>query len=385
MGVGAAIRSDPPDAAAVSGRPVGAPASPEPYLRIVDLTKLFGSFAALRDVSLDVYPGEFVCFLGPSGCGKTTLLRAIAGLEIQTSGRVFQAGRDISALPPDARDFGIVFQSYALFPNLKVRRNVAYGLENRRLARAEIEQRVDKLLDLVGLADQGDKYPAQLSGGQQQRVALARALATSPGLLLLDEPLSALDAKVRLRLRHEVRALQQRVGVTTIMVTHDQEEALTMADRIVVMNHGVIEQVGTPVEIYREPRTAFVADFVGSMNFLPGRLMAPGRVRVSQLELCCSANGLAPESPVMVAIRPEDILVQEGAARDPENALEVEIAQLDFLGSYVRARLAAAVIGDEPLHADFSINLVRRMALAEGRRLPVTLPRERLRVYPTTT
>jgi iron(III) transport system ATP-binding protein len=384
MGGGAVATSYLPDAAAVSLGPVDAPAPGEPYLRIVDLGKLFGSFAALRNVSLDVYPGEFVCFLGPSGCGKTTLLRAIAGLDIQTSGRVFQAGRDISALPPDARDFGIVFQSYALFPNLKVRRNVAYGLENRRLPRAEIEHRVGKLLDLVGLADQGDKYPAQLSGGQQQRVALARALATSPGLLLLDEPLSALDAKVRVHLRHEVRALQRRVGVTTIMVTHDQEEALTMADRIVVMNHGVIEQVGTPIEIYREPQTAFVADFVGSMNFLSGRLMAPGRVRVSQLELCCTANGLAPESQVTVAIRPEDILVQEGAASESENAFEAEIAQIDFLGSYVRARLAASVIGDEPLHADFSINLVRRMALAEGRRLPVILPRERLRVYATT-
>ena len=384
MGGGAVATSGLPETVAMSLAPAQAPAAGEPYLRIVEITKLFGSFSALQNVSLEVYPGEFVCFLGPSGCGKTTLLRAIAGLDIQTSGRVFQAGRDISALPPDARDFGIVFQSYALFPNLRVRRNVAYGLENRRLPRAEVEHRVDKLLELVGLADQGDKYPAQLSGGQQQRVALARALATSPGLLLLDEPLSALDAKVRMHLRHEVRALQRRVGVTTIMVTHDQEEALTMADRIVVMNHGVIEQVGTPVEIYREPQTAFVADFVGSMNFLPGRLMAPGRVRVSQLELCCIANGLAPESPVTVAIRPEDILVQEGAASERENAFEAEIAQIDFLGSYVRARLAASVIGDEPLHADFSINLVRRMALAEGRRLPVTLPRERLRVYPGT-
>jgi iron(III) transport system ATP-binding protein len=194
--------------------------------------------------------------------------------------------------------------------------------------------------------------------------------------------LSALDARVRLRLRHEIKALQRTLGVTTIMVTHDQEEALTMADRIVVMNHGVIEQVGTPVEIYREPRTAFVADFVGSMNFLPGHLMAPGRVRVSQLELCCSANGLAPESPVTVAIRPEDILVEEGAARAPENAFEADIVHIEFLGSHVRARLVAVALGDEPLHADLSTNLVRRMALAEGRRLPVTLPRERLRIYP---
>ena len=216
------------------------------FLRIEGLTKNFGNFTALRDISLEVFEGEFVCFLGPSGCGKTTLLRAIAGLDIQTQGRIEQAGRDISVLPPSDRDFGIVFQSYALFPNLSVSKNVAYGLESRRNRRDQTEQRVRELLELVDLADQGKKYPSQLSGGQQQRVALARALATSPGLLLLDEPLSALDAKVRAHLRQEIEQLQNRLAVTTIMVTHDQEEALTMADRIVVMNHGVIEQIGTP-------------------------------------------------------------------------------------------------------------------------------------------
>ena len=246
------------------------PESPsnDSYLRIRRLTKKFGEFTALADISLDVLEGEFVCFLGPSGCGKTTLLRAIAGLDIQTAGTIEQAGADISALPPSERDFGIVFQSYALFPNMTVTRNVAYGLESQRRSRAEVRDRVRELLDLVGLPDQGDKYPAQLSGGQQQRIALARAIAMSPGLLLLDEPLSALDAKVRARLRYEVKALQRRLGVTTIMVTHDQEEALTMADRIVVMNHGVIEQVGAPAEIYREPASVFVADFIGTMNFL---------------------------------------------------------------------------------------------------------------------
>ncbi len=217
------------------------------YLKIENVTKKFGDFKALDDVSMEVFEGEFVCFLGPSGCGKTTLLRAIAGLDIQTFGRIEQAGRDISALPPSERDFGIVFQSYALFPNLTVVRNVAYGLENRKLPRAKIKARVGELLKLVGLSGQDNKYPAQLSGGEQQRVALARALATSPGLLLLDEPLSALDARVRVRLRHEIKALQHDLGVTTIMVTHDQEEALTMADRIVVMNQGKIEQIGTPI------------------------------------------------------------------------------------------------------------------------------------------
>ena len=195
------------------------------YLRIERLTKQFGAFTALADISLEIHEGEFVCFLGPSGCGKTTLLRAIAGLDIQTSGRIEQAGRDISALPPSKRDFGIVFQSYALFPNLTAAANVAYGLENTRAPKVQVAARVRELLDMIGMGEQGAKYPAQLSGGQQQRVALARALATSPGLLLLDEPLSALDAKVRVYLRHEIKQLQRRLGVTTVMVTHDQEEA----------------------------------------------------------------------------------------------------------------------------------------------------------------
>jgi len=201
-----------------------------PYLRIRNITKRFGDFTALDDVSIDIHQGEFVCFLGPSGCGKTTLLRAISGLDIQTHGTVEQNGRDISALPPAKRDFGIVFQSYALFQNLTVARNIAYGLENRKQPKAAIRQRVQELLELIGLPDSGNKYPSQLSGGQQQRVALARALAVSPGLLLLDEPLSALDAKVRVYLRDEIKALQRRLGITTIMITHDQEEAISMAD-----------------------------------------------------------------------------------------------------------------------------------------------------------
>jgi len=190
-------------------------ATPPVYLRISNLWKSFGSFQALKDISLEIHDGEFVCFLGPSGCGKTTLLRAVAGLDLQTSGTVEQAGRDISTLPPAARDFGIVFQSYALFPNLTIEKNIAFGLENAGRTRAEIAARVAELLDLVGLQDQGRKYPAQLSGGQQQRIALARAIATSPGLLLLDEPLSALDAKVRVHLRHEVKELQRKLGPTT--------------------------------------------------------------------------------------------------------------------------------------------------------------------------
>ena len=277
------------------------------FLRIENLTKNFGSFTALRDISLSVLEGEFVCFLGPSGCGKTTLLRAIAGLDIQTQGRIEQAGIDISILPPAERDFGIVFQSYALFPNLTVEKNVAYGLESRRAARSEVLGRVKELLALVDLADQGKKYPSQLSGGQQQRVALARALATSPGLLLLDEPLSALDAKVRTHLRQEIKHLQRRLAVTTIMVTHDQEEALTMADRIVVMNHGIIEQIGSPEEIYASPASEFVAQFIGTMNFINVVVASANQGTHQGGVLKFSQDNVGQGESARLAIRPEDV------------------------------------------------------------------------------
>jgi len=351
----------------------------KPFLRIANLTKKFGDFVALKSVSLDVYESEFICFLGPSGCGKTTLLRAIAGLDIQTSGSIEQNGDDISGLPPAKRDFGIVFQSYALFPNLTVFRNIAYGLENRKLGRKQTDTRVSELLDLVDLADQSDKYPAQLSGGQQQRVALARAIATSPGLLLLDEPLSALDAKVRVHLRTEIKDLQRRLGVTTIMVTHDQEEALTMADRIVVMNQGVIEQTGTPEEIYSEPATAFVADFIGTMNFVPGIVREVGSVKVSGAELTCDTGTFAPGQMVTVAIRPEDINAQD--LSDGNNLIEADIRHLEFLGSFYRAELGGGVLANHPLHADFSINLVRRMNISVGSKMPVRFPPELIRLY----
>ncbi len=355
----------------------------QPYLKIENITKKFGDFAALTNISLEIYDGEFICFLGPSGCGKTTLLRAIAGLDIQTSGRIKQAGRDISALPPSERDFGIVFQSYALFPNLTVFKNVAYGLENRKMAKVDINARVDELLQLVGMPDQGNKYPAQLSGGEQQRVALSRALATSPGLLLLDEPLSALDAKVRVRLRHEVKQLHDRLGVTTVMVTHDQEEALTMADRIVVMNRGVIDQIGTPLEIYRRPANAFVADFVGTMNFLPAVAAGRGKVRLGAVELAVSdgANALAEGAAVTLCVRPEDVTargIEAGAA----NAFEAMVAELEFLGSFFRADLSLKGAEDTVFKADFSINLVRDLDLKIGRSLTVVLPEDRIRVFP---
>jgi iron(III) transport system ATP-binding protein len=352
----------------------------EAFLEIRGITKRFGSFTALRDIDLEVGQGEFVCFLGPSGCGKTTLLRAIAGLDRQDEGTIAMAGRDVSTAPPAMRDFGIVFQSYALFPNLTVADNVGYGLVNRGQPQAEIKARVHELLELVGLPEQGPKYPLQLSGGQQQRVALARALATSPGLLLLDEPLSALDARVRVHLREQIRDLQQRLGVTTIMVTHDQEEALTMADRIVVMNHGVIEQVGTPEDIYRRPRTAFVADFVGKMSFFPGTVSGPGRVAIAGVDLVCEENpGLTRGSRVTLGLRPEEVRVREVSPGDA-NAVEVEVGHLEFLGSFYRARLLPGGEGTT-IVADFSANLMRDMAIREGMRISVVLPAESLRVF----
>jgi iron(III) transport system ATP-binding protein len=352
-----------------------------PSLQVERIWKRFGTFTALMEVSFDIAPGEFVCLLGPSGCGKTTLLRIIMGLEAQTSGRILHQGRDISALPPAARDFGIVFQSYALFPNLTAFDNIAYGLHSRKMRRDRIRHRVEELLALVGMPETAHKFPAQLSGGQQQRVALARALAPSPNLLLLDEPLSALDARLRVRLRHEVRSLQRRLGVTTILVTHDQEEALTMADRIVVMNQGVIEQIGTPMEIYRDPATPFVADFVGEMNFLEGVLADARRVRVGATELTCdSADGIPHGSAVTVCFRPEDVDVRS-ASHAVANALPAEIAALDFLGSFYRATLRPKAAGKAEVRADVPIHLQREIDLSPGRTITVSLPADRIRVF----
>ena len=360
------------------------------YLRIENLWKAFGDFVALRDISLEIFDGEFVCFLGPSGCGKTTLLRAIAGLDLQSRGTIVQAGQDVSNLPPSERDFGIVFQSYALFPNLTIEKNIAFGLENAGRSKSDITARVTELLELVGLPDQGRKYPAQLSGGQQQRIALARAIATNPGLLLLDEPLSALDAKVRVHLRHEIKELQRKLGVTTVMVTHDQEEALSMADRIVVMNHGVIEQVGTPTEIYRNPATLFVADFIGEMNQLPAQAGGAESVRIGSAEMKCCSHDFASGSEIIAAIRPDDVIPHGNGARSPgapdvietpENTFEVLIDEMEFLGSYWRCRLKNDRFGDNELIADFSVNAARRLDLNASDTMTIELPKGRLRAF----
>jgi iron(III) transport system ATP-binding protein len=347
---------------------------------IRDVSKRFGKFEALKAVTLDIYDGEFVCFLGPSGCGKTTLLRAIAGLDPQSEGTIAIGDRDVSDQPPSARDFGIVFQSYALFPNLTVAANVGYGLVNRRKSRREIAGRVDELLAMVGLVDQARKYPVQLSGGQQQRVALARALATSPSLLLLDEPLSALDARVRLRLRDELKSLQRRLGITTVMVTHDQEEAMGLADRMVVMNQGFVEQVGTPADIYARPKTPFVADFVGTMNFVPATAAGPHTIRVGEIELSAAErHGLSRGAAVRIAVRPEDLRLrnQDGAA----NRFEAQVLALGFLGGFCRVALAPSRAPGTQIAADVPANDVRDLKLEPGQLVVVALPPETIRVF----
>jgi len=354
-------------------------AARDPYLVLSGIRKSFGAFEALKDIDLQIHQGEFVCFLGPSGCGKTTLLRIIAGLEKQTSGAIRQGGRDISSLAPTQRDYGIVFQSYALFPNLTVFDNVAYGLVNRRMPSRDIEARVAELLKLIGLPGAGPKYPNHLSGGEQQRVALARALATSPGLLLLDEPLSALDAIVRAHLRHEVRELQQRLGVTTIMVTHDQEEALTMADRIVVMNHGVINQVGSPLTVYREPATPFAAHFVGKANTLDAVVEAPGRLRIGERIVSCAGAAGPAGRAVRLFLRPEDV-VPSWMAAPTDELVDSTILKVDFHGSYCLASIAIPGLG-QPITMFLTLNSVGDRGLRGGSPLQVRILGDRIRVF----
>src|SRR5215207_7931399 len=291
--------------------------SSDAFLELRRIRKEFGAFTALHEIDLGIRKGEFVCFLGPSGCGKTTLLRIIAGLEVQTSGEVWQGGRDISRLPPAQRDYGIVFQSYALF----------------------------------------------------------RALATSPGLLLLDEPLSALDALERVRLRQEIRALQQKVGVTTIMVTHDQEEALSVADRIVVMNHGVIEQVGTPMDIYREPASPFVADYVGKVNVLPARVAA-GELRFGSL--CIPCEGADREARVY--LRPEDVLARPIQDSDA-HVFDASIEKIECLGSYCHVRVASPALDSHKLTVYLSLNYLSEQSLEVGSPLRLKLLPERIKVF----
>ncbi|MGZ4506131.1 MAG: ABC transporter ATP-binding protein [Blastococcus sp.] len=300
-------------------------------VRLEGLTRRYGTVVALDGLDLDIAGGEFLALLGPSGCGKTTALRAIAGFDRPDEGRVLLDGRDITDVPASKRDMGMVFQAYSLFPNLTVADNVAFGLRVRRRGKAERSSRATELLELVGLADRGDRYPHQLSGGQQQRVALARALAVAPQVLLLDEPLSALDAQVRVQLREEIRRIQLELGITTVFVTHDQSEALSVADRVGVLRDGRLEQIASPDELYERPATAFVAEFVGTMNRVPATL------RGGDVELLGTrrpAAGAAPSGPVVALVRPEALLV----AADPAGAGRV--VTRTFSGASTRVAVA---------------------------------------------
>ena len=310
------------------------------FLAIENLQKSYGANQVVQHFDLDVQPGEFVSFLGPSGCGKTTTLRMIAGFETATAGTIRIEGRDVTHLPPNARNVGMVFQNYALFPNMTVAQNVAFGLKVAKRSAADTRARVGEMLDVVKLANLADRYPYQISGGQQQRVALARALATSPKLLLLDEPLSALDAKVRVALRDELKALQRTLGITTVFVTHDQEEALSMSDRIVVMSEGRIEQLGTPFEIYNRPKTRFVASFIGTLNILKVQVVdaLQGAIRIDGQEArvgqqIAAANG----ADYAVALRPEAISLQNSG--NGCNRVRGTIEDVAFLGAVVRIKV----------------------------------------------
>ncbi|WP_256549379.1 MULTISPECIES: putative 2-aminoethylphosphonate ABC transporter ATP-binding protein [unclassified Photobacterium] len=353
----------------------------ETYLKISQVGKQFGQFTALKNISLTINQGEFICFLGPSGCGKTTLLRAIAGLDLASSGTIEQAGHDITFLPPEKRDFGIVFQSYALFPNLTVSENLSLGLRNQGKSLSEVDAIVSRWLETIALPDAGLKYPNQLSGGQQQRVALARALSLSPGLLLLDEPLSALDAKVRAHLREEIRRLQRQLGITTIMVTHDQEEALAMADRIVVMNHGCIEQVGTPQEIYQHPASRFVAEFVGQMNFLPASVVSEHQMRIGESLLPLPVADFRRGEQVELGLRPEDLHFLPPGEQS-ESSLLVRVEDLEFQGTFMRADCQLQGAHQLPMiKVDVPIREIRNLGLSRGHYLHLHIAEKHTQIY----
>lgn len=308
-------------------------------LVLENITKYYGTLVALKGASLEIDPGEFVCFLGPSGCGKTTLLRIITGFETATSGNVIYDGKILNDVVPQKREFGIVFQSYALFPNMTVSQNIAFGLKMRKMPQKLIDKRVEEIIALIGLAGWEKHYPAQLSGGQQQRVALGRALAIKPKVLLLDEPLSALDAKIRIRLRTVIKRLQEDLGITLIYVTHDQEEALALADKVVIMRDGEFRQIGSPWEIYKEPKTSFIAEFVGTSNFLQCT-KANGKARFGRLEFMVTNLDDVDSDTVYLAIRPEYIeIVDVSISQEncvPSNVVEAEAEVINFLGAIVR-------------------------------------------------
>ncbi len=335
-------------------------------LKIENVSKVYDKNIALNHVNLDVQAGEFVCLLGPSGCGKSTLLRLIAGLDTPTEGKIYIGDRDVTGLPPSRRNFGIMFQSYALFPNLTAYENVAYGLRNKKMRNSDIDTRVNRLFDMIKLSNAKNRLPSQMSGGEQQRVALARALATEPDFLLLDEPLSALDAKVRLTLRREICNIQRELNLTTIMVTHDQDEALTMADRIVVMNKAVIMQSGTPEQIYENPENPFVADFIGSINFISAEEGAP--------------YGLVKGKTA--AVRPEKIQISR---TEQAGSLRGEIRDIEFRGFYNRVTvgLSHVVHGDITLAVDVPFQTAKTMRFRTGENVWLVIPQDEVLQFET--
>ncbi len=350
-------------------------------LRIRNLTKRFGDLAALRNFDLDVQGGEFISLLGPSGCGKTTALNCLAGLLEPDDGEIELDGASVARTPPERRRFGMVFQNYALFPHLTVGRNVAFGLEMQRAPRAQIGERVDRVLGLVRLLDQRDKYPAQLSGGQQQRIAIARAIVTEPRLMLMDEPLSNLDAKLRIEMRTEIRRIHRALGLTTIYVTHDQEEALSLSDRVVLMQQGLIRQVGTPREVYIEPASAYAASFLGARNLLPVRVVAAtGDGQEIQIETeagvplaGAARSAFALGDSAIAAIRPEHVvLLAEG--RGGDNTIPGRVETVEFVGNSIEVSVRSKLTGEVIARTE---DLWR-----EGETVALCLPRERLLVFP---
>lgn len=341
-------------------------------VQVRDIHKRFGAFHALDGVSLDIEAGELVCLLGPSGCGKTTLLRCIAGLESQDRGSIIIGSRDVSNKPAQARDYGIVFQSYALFPNLTVEQNIGYGLAGR--SRESLRARVAEMLALVGLTGNERKYPGQLSGGQQQRVALARALAPAPSLLLLDEPMSALDARVREHLCSELRQLQKRLGTTTLMVTHNQEEAMLMADRIAVINQGRVEQFASPQQIYRAPATPFVAEFVGQGNWLPFECDEEGMARIGAFRLQLpNMNGVRQGH---LFCRPEAVVIDP--SEQEENRFDARMSDITFLGNRCRVSFELDALPGHSLVAELASEWTPNLA---SRRMRIALPARSLQVF----